>query len=296
MSFVTRFAKAIFILRAHGPIELARAALRFVRGRSAPSILDECELVYQALDASRTRGTMVDVGAHFGTSLLPFATSGWRVLALEPDARNRARLETTVLGIANVTIDTRAASDHTEADVQFFRSDVSTGISGLSAFDPSHFEADRVQLTTLDEILSDHGITAIDFLKIDTEGFDLMVLKGLPWKRIRPKVIVCEFEDAKSIPLGYTYDALACFLSDHGYSVLISEWRPIVKYGVAHSWARMVEYPSALLEPRAWGNFVASSDKELLSRLRTLFQRAALDQPSRHQYRMVHKVSPPSTA
>ncbi len=32
-----------------------------------------------------TKGVMVDVGAHFGESLQPFAKRGWRIVAFEPD-------------------------------------------------------------------------------------------------------------------------------------------------------------------------------------------------------------------
>jgi hypothetical protein len=45
----------------------------------------------------------------------------------------------------------------------------------------------------------------VDFLKIDTESHDLFVHQGYPWECGKPAVIECEFEDAKTVPLGYTF-------------------------------------------------------------------------------------------
>jgi hypothetical protein len=79
----------------------------------------------------------------------------------------------------------------------------------------------------------------VDFLKIDTEGFDLMVLKGYPWTQSpRPRVILCEFEDAKTVPLGYDFHQLAAFLVGEGYQLIISEWYPVKAYGGLHRWRR----------------------------------------------------------
>ena len=62
----------------------------------------------------------------------------------------------------------------------FFTSGVSSGISGLSSFHPSHKESQRADLATLSDFISKEDIAQVDFLKIDTEGFDLFVLQGFP--------------------------------------------------------------------------------------------------------------------
>src|SRR3546814_10935540 len=81
-------------------------------------------------------------------------------------------------------------------------------------------------------------IDGVDFLKVDTEGHDLFVLQGFPWERFRPAVIECEFEDAKTVPLGYTFHDMARFLLAKGYRVLVSEWHPIIRSGVRPDWRR----------------------------------------------------------
>src|SRR3546814_3194476 len=98
---------------------------------------------------------MIDVGAHHGHALFPFLEKGWRVFAFEPDDRNRAILEKRLAqadGAGSlVRLDNRAVSDQVRSGQVFYRSDQSTGISGLSAFHPSHVSKQVVDTTTLSE-------------------------------------------------------------------------------------------------------------------------------------------------
>jgi len=117
-----------------------------------------------------------------------------------------------------------------------------------------------VETVTLKEVLKPHDLPAVDFLKIDTEGHDLFVLQGFPWERFKPAVIECEFEDAKTLPLGYSWQDLAEFLYQRGYSVYISEWHPIIVYGIKHDWRQLLRYPCVLDSQKAWGNLLAFRD------------------------------------
>jgi hypothetical protein len=83
------------------------------------------------------------------------------------------------------------------------------------------------------------------------------VLQTFPWAQQRPRVVVCEFEDRKTEPLGYDVDDLGHFLIGLGYTVLLSEWFPIIEYGTRHQWRRVVPYPSRMIDPLGWGNFIA---------------------------------------
>lgn len=228
----------------------------------------EAYLAYRILQGRENDQLMLDVGAHVGGSLRAFALDGWRVFAFEPDAANRAILENMSVAFENVTIDPKALSDEIRSDVPFFKSDLSTGISGLSAFHSSHVEVGKVSTTTVDQFCKDQQIDKIDFLKVDTEGYDLFVLKGVPWDRLMPRVIVCEFEDHKTVPLGYTYHDLANYLMDKGYRVMVSEWYPVVQYGGRHRWRAFAEYPAELRGgPDGYGNLIATRLPEDFTRL-----------------------------
>lgn len=262
------------ILRQEGPLALTRAVVRKL-SRSAdadqPTLSstapDESDIAFNVLSRDNFTGTMIDVGAHYGGALKRFAQSQWQVYAFEPDSENRTHLEARFGDHTNVRIDARALSDKSAVKVPLFRSEESTGISGLSAFRPTHKQCETVDITTLTHFVSDQSIELVDFLKIDTEGFDLFVLRGMPWAHVQPRLILCEFEDRKTAPLGYTFHDLAGFLEQQGYRVIVSEWYPIERYGVTHRWRRFAPYPCALEDDKGWGNILAVNSDELYDRL-----------------------------
>jgi FkbM family methyltransferase len=253
---------AIRVLAREGPIAFLRTLKEYIVTKYEPYRPDESEIAFEALGADRFKGLMIDVGAHHGRALSPFAHSGWQVFAFEPDSMNREKLVESFADSRNVFIDARAVSDHRQEKAVLFRSKESTGISGLSSFRPSHQIAEEVEVTTLEIFLDERGITdeKVTFLKIDAEGFDLHVLRGFPWHRSSPHLILCEFEDFKTIPLGYSFHDLADFLVGHGYKLIVSEWYPIKRYGGPHDWRRFATYPCQLEDSKAWGNIFATTD------------------------------------
>jgi FkbM family methyltransferase len=226
--------------------------------------LDETSIIAEILRSSKgSTHTMIDVGAHFGSSLAPFLNKGWKIFAFEPDKKNRQKLLDRLAKHKNsslVKVDTSAVSNENRKGVAFFSSEESTGVSGLSAFLPSHESKQFVDTITLSEVLAGESLTTIDFLKIDTEGHDLFVLKGYPWERGKPAVIECEFEDSKTVPSGYTFHDLARYLVEKGYRVYVSEWHPIIRYGIQHDWRQLMRYPCELADPKGWGNLLAFRD------------------------------------
>jgi len=228
------------------------------RPRSHHAQVDETAVVARMLsDRMGTQHIMLDVGAHFGTSAAYFHDLGWTIHCFEPDPNNRAKLLGRFGKAPNVRIDPRAVSDKPATGLQFFTSPESTGISGLLAFRDTHAVTATVDATTVADIIKDRGLERIDFLKIDVEGFDLNVLKGVPWDELPPDVVECEFEDAKTLKLGHDWKHVADYLESKGYTVYVSEWHPIIRYGIPHDWRRVVPYRGCVLGADAWGNFVA---------------------------------------
>lgn len=262
MTIKHKVAAAQTMLRNEGLGAVIAAVLRLLKSKLGPYKPDECLLVFKMLRAQKASGLMIDVGAHYGGALSEFAHNGWRVFAFEPDTDNRKVLQRSHGSNPNVIIDERAVSDKVVDKVAFYRSAESTGISGLSSFHESHEEGDSVGVTTLTEYLTEKGAlnTQVDFLKIDTEGYELSVLKGYPWLDSFPRVIVCEFEDSKTTPLGYDFHDLASFLVNKGYQLIVSEWFPIERYGADHRWRKFSRYPCELSDDKAWGNIIAVKD------------------------------------
>lgn len=216
----------------------------------------ESDLIYSFFcEARNSDKIMVDVGAHFGESFSPYEKLGWNIYAFEPNDETRHKIKinsnlTKVFDFAITNVD--------DQEMSFYKSDVSTGIAGLSSFHPSHQVAQTVKTKKLSTFCNEHSVKKIDYLKIDTEGFDLFVLEGFDFEKYQPEVIMCEFEDIKTKPLGYTYKDLGGFLTSKGYQVYISEWQPILRYGISHTWTSIKEYPKSILSnENGWGNFIA---------------------------------------
>ncbi|MBT5137879.1 MAG: FkbM family methyltransferase [Acidimicrobiaceae bacterium] len=209
---------------------------------------------------------MLDVGAHRGSSTKPFAVAGWRVHAFEPDPANRAVFERQLQGFDNVTVDERAVGDVDGDEVTLYESEESSGISSLVPFVDSHTPATTVETVRLDTFTDDAGVARVDFLKIDTEGFDLMVLRGFPWGRFSPAAVLCEYEDNKTSNIGYTTKDMLDFLVAKGYTVVVSEWHPIERYGVTHAFKQLSVYDGSVPYSTSWGNLIAVPDPHLAAR------------------------------
>jgi FkbM family methyltransferase len=225
--------------------------------RDAKAGIDELMLVRDAIGTSGDDDQMIDVGAHHGGSTAIFLRQNWNVLAFEPDPVNRERSTKRHGKNPKFKLDPRAAGNKEQKAVPFYTSDQSSGVSSLAAFTAVHKETDTVDVTTLSIALKEHGIESVRLLKIDAEGFDKHVLEGFPWDRMKPSVIMCEFEDRKTLDLGYSTADMAQYLVDHGYRVLVSEWHPIVRYGVQHDWRRLFRFGVNEVAPQSWGNLIA---------------------------------------
>ena len=222
--------------------------------------LDESLIVFDAL--GQRRGLMLDVGAHHGNSLTPFAAAGWHVHAFEPDSANRAYLVRHHGDSPHVVIVPCAVSDE-PGKMTLYTSAESTGVSSLVPFTSGHQPAEEVEVITLADYLGQLQAPRVDFLKIDVEGYEQHVLDGYDWA-IKPRAIVLEFEDRKTVPLGYNWRDLADRLHGLGYMVMVSEWYPPVRYGVEHRWRRFATYPCDLADSHATGNLIAFQDVSLM--------------------------------
>ncbi|HCL70230.1 MAG TPA: hypothetical protein DIC65_04230, partial [Actinobacteria bacterium] len=157
--------------------------------------LDEVDLVRTQLFESGLvphQLSMVDVGAHKGTSFAPFVRAGWDVWAFEPSTVMYDALVDRFGQWRNLQLLPVAVSDAVADDVSFFTSVQSTGISSLLDFHKSHEFSETVSTRRLDSL----PLETLDFLKIDTEGFDLNVFRSRG--ALTPRVVGTEFEDNKT--------------------------------------------------------------------------------------------------
>lgn len=201
--------------------------------------------------------TIIDVGASTGSFFEHFLTDNNLIFAFEPDPNP---IKQTAMKYFeknyNVKHIAKACSNESGIELPFYTSPKSTGISSLHSFDETHSTHTKVITITLSDYIKENKIDSVDILKIDTEGHDYFVLQGFPWSHIKPTVIMCEFEDKKTVPLGYTFFDLGNYLLAKGYIVFVSEWHPVVEYGGKHHWNKMKLFPCELDDPNACGNFI----------------------------------------
>lgn len=158
--------------------QVAREAC--LTGRTAPA---ETAVVRASLPPG---GTFVDVGANWGYFTLLGAHAvgpGGRVVALEPDPRVYAELRANVArnGLGTVTVLPVAASDRAGEAVLsgFAEADRNRGVSSLVAAPAGASSSFPVRTAALDELLDGLRIGSVDLVKIDVEGAEELVVRGM---------------------------------------------------------------------------------------------------------------------
>jgi FkbM family methyltransferase len=151
------------------------------------------------------RGFVVDVGAndgHLNSCSEELLARGWSGLLIEPSAlpfaalaaKYRDRPDVTCVNLA-VGPYRHMATLYTEplpSRAQFSTLDPEWRDRCIGQYGATFIE----QVTTLaplTEILDEHAKDRhIDFLTVDCEGYDLIVLQTLDWKRYRPRLVCVE--------------------------------------------------------------------------------------------------------
>lgn len=157
------------------------------------------DIIIDKLLKRKKKGFYIDVGAYDPTrfsNTQRFYIRGWRGINIEPDPIrinkfHKLRPEDINLniGIANK-----------QGTFDFYKFDPQTQ-STFSKQAANHYqklgfnlaETIKVSVRKLEDILDKECKSKqIDFLSIDTEGFDLEVLKSNNWKKFKPEVICIE--------------------------------------------------------------------------------------------------------
>lgn len=169
--------------------------------------------------------TVVDVGAHHGIyTLLASKSVGWhgRVVAIEPSPRECARLEKHLKlnRCSNVELMPCAAGeDPGDADLHVIEGFNDWYNSLRPPITAELAKTVRVPVRRLDDILSELGISKVDFMKLDVEGAELSVLYGalkLLKGNSRPAMLV-EVQDVRTRRWGYAAREILQFLIRKDY-------------------------------------------------------------------------------
>jgi FkbM family methyltransferase len=180
--------------------------------------------------------TVFDVGANVGQSAYSYLMNFHRAIiyCFEPVTATHRQLETRLRGHENIHIFKLALGAEEGAGTMVLEGQSDMFFLRRRINEPAIAKdtpLERVAVETLDKFCADQGIEHINYLKIDTEGADLDVLKGAESMLSGQHVDVIEAEcgmnwrNTRHVP----FDTLSRFLEERNYLLFgiyeqVNEW------------------------------------------------------------------------
>jgi FkbM family methyltransferase len=221
MRFIFSFFKKIAAL-VYPPLKYMRAAY-------SQEGEDLVLLSYFEDEPQGYKGFYVDIGAHhpyrFSNTYI-FYNMGWHGLnidaspgSMKPFRKCRKRDINLELGIG-AKPGTMTFYCFNEPALNTFDKEIAMSRNGKNAYEI--ISETQVEVRTLEQVLDAHvpPNTKIDFLTLDAEGFDFVILASNNWKKYKPGFIVTEI-----VSDGRISNEIVQLLSSHGYRQLVQSSR-----------------------------------------------------------------------
>lgn len=166
-----------------------------------------------------SKDVVIDIGAHIGAFSVWAARQAvnGRVFAFEPNLENHNLLmeNRQLNGLTNLEIFNAAASN-LDGEAAFFNSEHSS--VSHSFFEPGVQNATKVRTVSLAGILSDNHIEHVNYLKIDAEGAEYLIVLHTPPEVLgRVDKIFIEYHDY--LDHGHHYKDIEKYLTENGFRV-----------------------------------------------------------------------------
>ena len=168
--------------------------------------------------------TFVEIGTCDFDTLRPLCDKGWKGVMVEawcpyleniPDHENLIKV-CCAMGDENGTTEFWKVKDevlrHSARDYRGMGSINPNSVLVTNEYYKDKVEWYEVDVVTFDTLMSKIGLTEIDYLKLDTEGFDFKILKTIDFEKYNIKVIKCETKFVIK-------EELFSFLDEKGYHI-----------------------------------------------------------------------------
>lgn len=193
-------------------------------------------------------GHILDVGANVGYTASIFAgvaSADYRVYAFEPEPLNLRRLKRAVrarrLDARVVVIESAVGEMNGEVELLINESHpgdhrVSPGAAAGATI--------RVPITTLDAFAARHGVAPVRFIKIDVQGLELAVSRGMRSviDSNRRIAVAFEYHEPSARAWGYGVSDLIDFYSKDGFALFVLNHRGEMLEASAREIARVHEH------------------------------------------------------
>jgi len=193
----------------------------------------------------------VGIGANDGVTHEPLYTfirdHGWKGLMVEPIPLAFERLQHNLSQYSGVTL-VNAAVGEVDGESEIYTVDPAwshaSHMSLHSSFDKSilmagsrwnadlekHIRQQSVKVMTFDSLIRHYKLPRIDVIKIDTEGYDLRILRTIDFLKYQPSIILAEHAN---IDREGKIEMCELFLDNH-YHVALTDL-DMIAYRIAHA-------------------------------------------------------------
>ncbi len=224
------FLALFLVLRPFGRVSVKLNGIRaWFRFRSVDELIrvwgftGEKAVFARVLDSVQPGDTVWDIGANIGTHAVMFARKvgdTGAVIAFEPEDGTRRTLEdnVTLNRLSNVQILRAALGSTTGKQTLYVDNRAGSGKHSLVPVDG--YEKTEIDVQTGDDLAMSRPEVAPSVLKIDVEGFELEVLKGLEQtlSRDRCRLVMCEVHSKVLRENGHDPQSVRRMLQDAGFS------------------------------------------------------------------------------
>ena len=170
-----------------------------------------------------------DVGAHVGYFTIlcgPLVGPTGQVHSFEADKRIFDELTANIVmnGMSHAHPNNAVVIDTTGTVEFYLDSKVAGGVGGILRTERSEAKPVLVSSVSLDDYVKANQINRVDFVKIDVEGAELKVLRGMRdiIERFSP-IVICELGEAQFNALNYTSDRLFSYMHQFAYEGYVIE-------------------------------------------------------------------------